>query len=210
VSARVPPETERVRRYYEKSARRYEIWIRVFERVLLGDARRRLCAEARGDVLEIAVGTGRDLPFYPDDVRLLGIDLSPAMLAIARRRALELRREIDLRHGDAQALALPDERFDTVLCALCLSTIPDPRGALREAWRVLRPGGRLLLLEHVRSPLVPMRLLQRMLDPLMVRWTGDHWLRDPLDHLEETGFTVDRCERTRSGLIELVVATKRS
>ena len=125
---------------------------------------------------------------------------------IARQRAGALGREVDLRVGDAQALDLPDARFDTVVATLALSSIPDDRRAVAEARRVLRPGGRLLLLEHVRSPLLPVRLLQRLLDPLFVRCYGDHLLREPLDHLAAAGFVVDRVERSKAGVIERLVA----
>src|SRR5204863_7331930 len=106
---------------------------------------------AVGEVLEVAVGTGRNLPFYPDGTRLTGVDWSPAMLAIARQRAAALGREADLRQGDAQALDFPDESFDTVLCALGLCALPDDRRAVTEMARVLRPGGRLLLVDHVAA-----------------------------------------------------------
>src|SRR5204863_9364628 len=106
---------------------------------------------AVGEVLEVAVGTGRNLPFYPEGTRLTGVDWSPAMLGIARLRAAGLGREADLRQGDAQALDFPDESFDTVLCALGLCAIPDDRRAVTEMARVLRPGGRLLLVDHVAA-----------------------------------------------------------
>jgi ubiquinone/menaquinone biosynthesis C-methylase UbiE len=114
-------------------------------------------------VLELGVGTARNLPFYPRDVTLTGIDLSAEMLVIGRRRAELLGRGADLRLGDAQAPEFPDESFDTVVCTLSLCTIPDPRRAVAEARRVLRPGRRMLLLEHVRSPVGAVRALQRLL-----------------------------------------------
>jgi ubiquinone/menaquinone biosynthesis C-methylase UbiE len=199
-------ETERVRRYYERIAHRYDEYVGYFETLLVGDGRQWVCGQARGEVLEIAVGTGRNLPYYPSDVRLTGVDLTPAMLALARRRARDLGRQIDLRVGDAQALDLPADRFDTVVATLALSSIPDERHALAEACRVLRPGGRLLLLEHVRSALLPVRLLQRLLDPLFVRCYGDHLLREPLDHLVATGFVIERVERSKAGVIERLAA----
>jgi ubiquinone/menaquinone biosynthesis C-methylase UbiE len=200
-------ETERVRVVYERFARSYDGWMRYFDRLLLGGARARLCAEATGETLEIAIGTGLNLPHYPSSVRLTGIDLSPEMLARAAQRAQALGRGPDLRLGDAQALEFPDARFDTVVFTLSLGTIPDERCALAEAHRVLRPGGRLLLLEHVRSPIAPVRWAQRLLDPL-IRPFGDHLLRDPLDHLAAAGFRVERWQRSKWGIIEHVVARK--
>jgi ubiquinone/menaquinone biosynthesis C-methylase UbiE len=199
-------ETERVRRYYERIAHRYDEYVGYFEKLLVGDGRRWVCSQARGDVLELAIGTGRNLPYYPSDVRLTGVDLTPAMIELARQRADALGRTVDLRVGDAQALDLPDARFDTVVATLALSSIPDERQAVAEARRVLRPGGRLLLLEHVRSPLLPVRALQRLLDPLFVHCYGDHLLREPLDHLAAVGFVVERVERSKGGMIERLAA----
>ena len=200
--------TERVRRHYEKTARSYDRRIGFFERVLFGEGRRWACEQAAGDVLEIAVGTGRNLPFYPQDIRLTGIELSPEMLAIARKRKRELGREAEFESGDAQALRFDDESFDSVVCTLSLCTIPDERRALSEAFRVLRPGGRLLLLEHVRSPARPVRAVQRLLDPLLVRFEADHLLRDPLDHLADIGFEIERLERSKWGIVERLAARR--
>ncbi len=203
-------ETERVRRHYEETAGQYNKKVGFAEKVLFGDGRSWVCSQARGEVLEIAVGTGLNLRHYPEDVKLTGIDLSPAMLEIARQRARELGRDVDLRVGDAQELDFPDERFDTLVCTLSLCTIPDDRRAVVEAKRVLRSGGRLLLLEHARSPILPVRVVQRLLDPLFVWLEADHQLREPLDHLNEEGFEIDWLERSRLGIVERVSARKPS
>ena len=100
------------------------------------------------------MGTGRNLAFYPRDVKLTGVELSEAMLRIARQRARDVGRSGDLRPGDAQALEFPDASFDTVTCTISLCSIPDDRAAVREVARVLRPGGRFVFMEHVRSPFV--------------------------------------------------------
>jgi ubiquinone/menaquinone biosynthesis C-methylase UbiE len=201
-------ETERVRRIQDKEAPRYDRQISFFERILFGDGRRWVCSQAEGDVLELAIGTARNLRFYPNDVRVTGVELSPEMLAIASRRAEDLGREANLRLGDVQALEFPDESFDTVVCTLGLCTIPDDRKAAIEAHRVLRSGGRFLLMEHVRSPSFPVRAVERMLDPLSVRFQGDHLLRDPLDFLASAGFDVERAERSKWGIVERVAARK--
>lgn len=200
--------TDQVRRFYDRAAPRYDAAIRVFEALLFKGGRAWVCSRARGDVLEIALGTGRNLPCYPPGVRLAGVELSHAMLGIARERAARSGVPVRLQRGDAQCLALRDASVDTVVCTLGLCTIPEERRALAEAARVLRPGGQLLLLEHVRSPLKAVRLGQRLLEPLSLCLGGDHLLRDPLDHLGEAGFLVEEVERSRWGLVERVAASR--
>jgi ubiquinone/menaquinone biosynthesis C-methylase UbiE len=201
-------ETERVRRLQDREAPRYDRNISIFERTLFGDGRRWVCEQARGQVLELAIGTARNLPYYPADVTLTGIELSPEMLAIGEQRADQLGRQVDLRVGDAQALELSAESFDTVVCTLGLCTIPDPRRAVAEARRVLRPGGRVLLLEHVCSPVGAVRAIERLLEPLFVRLAADHLTREPLDYLRDEGFEIERLERSKWGIVERVSARK--
>jgi ubiquinone/menaquinone biosynthesis C-methylase UbiE len=201
-------DTERVREHYEKTASGYDRQIGFFERILFGDGREWVCAQASGDVLEIAVGTGRNLPFYPSGVKLTGIELSPAMLAIAQERARASELEPDFRQGDAQQLDFPDDSFDTVVCTLALCTIPDHGAAVAEVMRVLRPGGRFLLLEHVRSPVAPVRAGQRILEPLFLRFEADHLTREPLEQLHAESFEVEGLERSKAGIVERVVARK--
>ena len=108
-------ETARVKAIYERMAGGYDRTIARWERLLFEDGRQWVCSQSRGHVLEIGVGTGRNLDKYPDGVHLIGVDLSPAMLSVARARARQLGREVDLQLGDAQALSFASESFDTVV-----------------------------------------------------------------------------------------------
>ena len=130
---------DRWRRYWDQTSPSYDKQMRFYERVLLGDSRSWVCGQAIGDALEVAVGTGLNLPFYPAGVELTGIDFSPAMLGVARTRARQLGRIVDLRQADAHALPFPDAFFDTVVCTFALCAIPDERRAVGEMIRVLRP-----------------------------------------------------------------------
>ncbi|MDQ3571405.1 MAG: methyltransferase domain-containing protein [Actinomycetota bacterium] len=201
-------ETDRVRRIQDKHAPGYDRQISFFERVLFGEGRQWVCSRVRGKTLELAVGTARNLPLYSSDIELTGVDLSPEMLALGKRRAEEIGHPARLQEGDAQNLEFQDESFDTVVCTLGFCTIPDPRRGLEEAHRVLIPGGSLVLLEHVRSPSRLVRIGQRLLEPLAVRFEADHLLRDPLDHLEEVGFEITELERSKWGIVERVAARK--
>jgi SAM-dependent methyltransferase len=114
----------------------------------------------------------------------------------------------DLQVGDAQALEFEEASFDTVVVTLALCTIPDDRRAVAEMRRVLRPGGRALLLEHVRSPKRVVRTAQRLLEPLAHWLGGDHLLREPLDHMQAEGFEIDELVRSKWGIVERIAATK--
>lgn len=192
-------EADQLRRLYDRTTPHYDRMIRWMERWLLVGGRRWVCRRAGRKVLEIAVGTGRNLPFYPRDVRLTGIDLSPQMLAVVRDRADDLALEADLRLGDAQALPFADGRFDTVVCTLGLCSIPDERQAVREAWRLLRPGGRLVLLEHACSPLRAVRIGQALLEPLFLCLQRDHLLREPADAVDCAAFVPRGARAAQAG-----------
>jgi ubiquinone/menaquinone biosynthesis C-methylase UbiE len=213
VCHRVIVSTEVNRRrsaYWDKQAGRYDRAMDFWDRHLFGDSRPWACGRAVGEVLEVALGTGRNLPFYPGGTRLTGVDWSPAMLAIARQQAVDLALEVDLRQGDAQALDFPDASFDTVLCALGLCAIPDDRRAVTEMARVLRPGGRLLLVDHVAASAFALRAVQWLYERITIPLAGEHFRRRPLTYVRELGFDVEEAERFRLGVVERVSARKPS
>jgi ubiquinone/menaquinone biosynthesis C-methylase UbiE len=201
-------ETDRVREIFDASANQYDKAMAFNEKLLFGDGRAWACSQARGKVLEIAIGTGLNLPFYPTNIELTGIEISAVMLEIARRRAQSIGREVELVIGDAQELPFPDQRFDTVICTIALCSIPDELKAAAEAYRVLRPGGRFVALEHVRSPNIIIRSLERLLDSYTVRTQGDHLLREPVEILWEVGFSIEYLQRRKLGIIERLIARK--
>jgi ubiquinone/menaquinone biosynthesis C-methylase UbiE len=198
--------TQRLRRYWDKHARSYDKQIAFWERRLFGDGRHWVCAQATGEVLEVAIGTGRNLPHYPSGIHLTGIDFSPQMLQLARRLAEQLGLDVDLRLGDAQALELPDASFDTVVCTLSLCAIPDHRGAIAEMKRVLRPGGRLLLLDHVAGAPRWVQAIQWLLERVTIPLGGEHLRRRPLLQVQAEGFQIQQRERAKLGIVERLAA----
>jgi len=202
------PDTQRLRRYWDKHSRSYDRQMRFFDRVLFGESRSWVCAQATGQVLEVAIGTGLNLPLYPADVQLTGIEWSPAMLALARRRADDLPRTADLREGDAHHLPFPDASFDTVVCTLSLCAIPDDQLAVAEMIRVLRPGGRLLLLDHVAGSSRPVRAIQRLIELVSIPTGGEHYRRRPLRHVQAAGLPIERHDRFKLGIVERLTARK--
>jgi ubiquinone/menaquinone biosynthesis C-methylase UbiE len=202
------PNRDQWRRYWDKASVSYDRQMGFYDRVLFGDNRPWACAQATGHTLEVAVGTGRNLPFYPAAVELTGIDFSPAMLGIAQARAGQLRRAVDLQEADAQALPFPAASFDTVVCTFALCAIPGERRAVAEMSRVLRRGGLLLLADHIAAAAWPVRGLQRVLELATVPLQGEHMLRRPLRLVQAEGLQIERRERFKAGMVERLAARK--
>lgn len=199
---------EHQRRQYAKEAAGYDRGSDLFERWLFGAGHRTwACSRATGRTLELAIGTGLNLPEYPDDAEVTGIDLTPEMLEQARRRAADLGRRVELCEGDAQALPFPDGAFDTVLATYAMCSVPDLTLAIAEARRVLRSGGRLILVDHVRSSVAPLFWLQRLMELAPSR-TQDELTRRPIDQVRAAGFTIEGSDRLRAGVVERLVARK--
>ena len=207
--AQTQDRTERWHRYWNKKSRGYDREMQFMERWLFGNSRRWACSKASGDVLEVAVGTGLNLMCYPDDVRITGVDLSEDMLGVAVSRASELGCEAELVTGNAHHLQFPDESFDTVVCTFGLCAIPDLDAALDEMTRVLRPGGKLILVDHVASTSRVARGVQRALELVTVPVGSEHFLRRPITHVLQRPFTIERAQRFKLGLIERLVARKK-
>lgn len=199
-------KTERQRRVWQKAAPTYDRKIAGVERGLAAGGREWIGARAAGRVLEVAIGTGRSIPFYAGDVRLTGVDLTPEMLEIARQRAGG--REIDFVLGDAEKLPFDDASFDTVVCELGLCSIPRPAVAVSEMARVLRPGGTLLLLDHIGSSWPPVWILQWLVERVTIPTAGEHFTRRQLPLVRAAGLEIVESERLKAGTIERVRAMK--
>lgn len=195
----------RVQRLYDRQASRYDA--RSASRRL--DALRALLfAQASGDVLELGVGTGATFAHYPGTlVSLTGLDVSPEMLSRAQARATGLPFPARLVQHDFQTLPYGPASFDTVTSSLGLCGLPDPAGLFGEVRRVLRPGGQLLALEHVRPPQAWLGLVADGIDPLFERFVGCHANRPTPRLLREAGFTVEVLERRLAGILVAVRAT---
>jgi len=158
-----------------------------------------------GRALDVGFGTGLSLPHYATGVKVVGIDASQKMLAIARDAASRAGRPVDLYVMDAERLAFPDDTFDSVAFNLCLCTIPDPERAVREGVRVARPGARMVFLEHVRSNLLPVALVQEAMNPLLVALQEDHFNRRTADVVRAAGVQIESIDRWFAGIFNLIV-----
>jgi ubiquinone/menaquinone biosynthesis C-methylase UbiE len=200
--------TARWQRYWDKHSGSYDKQMGFFDRHLFGDSRTWACGQATGNVLEVAVGTGLNLEAYPDDINLTGIDWSDAMLDIARDRSSQLGRTATLQQADAHELPFDDASFDTVVCTFGLCAIPVHTRAITEMIRVLRPGGRLILVDHIESTSRVVRAVQRFLEIFTVPLGGEHFLRRPMNQVRAAGLEIDKVDRFKLGLVERLVARK--
>ena len=200
--------TERVRRYWDRTATRYDERVARVEERYLVPSRRWVCERAVGEVLEVAVGSGLNLPHYPPEAKLIGVDLSEGMLQLARRRAATARCEVELLRTDGSRLPFGDESFDAVVCTFSLCGFPDPRAGGEEMVRVLRPGGSLLLADHVGSTNPFIRLGQWVLQVITIPAEGEHWPRRPKRHVKALGLPIVETDRLHHGIVERLHASR--
>lgn len=203
----IPATTEEIRRCYDENAKLFALFEPIIEYLGLRQLRRRLIGKASGHVLEVAVGTGANLPYYPAECRITAIDVSPSMLEIARQQARKLGRDVNFQVMDAEHLDFPDDHFDTVVSALSTCTFIDPVAALQEMYRVCRPDGRILLLEHGRSSWEWLGRWQDRKEDWHARQTGCHWNRESLELVRRAGLRPVHTRRSFFGIFHEIVAS---
>lgn len=165
-----PSATETTRRRYQRLSPFYDAMERMSER-RYHPWRTKLWSQVSGlRILEVGVGTGKNMPFYPADISIIGIDLTPGMLQRAQKQAGEFRlsSRVELQPGDVQQLDFPENNFDSAVATFVFCSVPDPVLGLRELKRVVKPGGYVLLLEHMRSPNPFLGVVMDFLNPLIV------------------------------------------
>ena len=156
--------------------------------------RRRLLARAKGKILEVGVGTGKNFKYYPHGADVTGIDIADRMITIARRNAKEFGLSFRIEEGDAEQLARPDNSFDTVVATFVFCSVPDPLKGLRELRRVVKPDGRVLLLEHVRIDMPVVGRLMDLMNPLVVGIVGANINRRTVENVRAAGFAIEEIE----------------
>lgn len=204
----MPAPDARFSAVWDDQAATYDARTAWLERRFLGEPRATVCGRASGDVLELGIGTGANLPHYRRETRLTGLDFSPAMLRQAQRRASGLRLDLRTVHSDADALPFADASFDAVVATYLLCSVPSVTGTLAEIRRVLRPGGRLLLADHVAPTNPVLRWAAGLLERSTAPRYGEHFTRRPLPQVEEAGFTVQDSGRRHAGAFEWLDAVR--
>lgn len=202
---------QHTRSRYDLAAPVYNVMEWPMERFLFRKWRKQLWNQVGGrEVLEIGVGTGKNLPWYPDGTRVTGIDLSPGMLQRARTYLGKNRKEgIEFREADAQDLPFTDDSFDTAVATFAFCSVPDPVLGLKEALRVTRPGGQLLLLEHMLSTRKPLAILMKKVDSIFHYLTGVHIARHTVENVRQAGWDIETVHHlTANGIFRMITARK--
>ncbi|KJR47329.1 Phosphatidylethanolamine N-methyltransferase [Desulfosporosinus sp. I2] len=195
-------ETFLTRKRYNRTSIFYD----VMDQMIKSDLRRNVLSQATGEVLEVGVGTGKNLEFYPHGCQLTGIDLSPGMLDKARAKANKLKLTVDLLEMDAQNMIFPDHRFDTVVATCVFCSVPDPIKGLKEVKRVCKPNGKIILLEHVRSDNPLLGKIMDILDPFTVRMMGPHINRKTVENVERAGIHINSVQNQGMNILKLIIA----
>jgi ubiquinone/menaquinone biosynthesis C-methylase UbiE len=198
--------SQEISRKYNRFARWYD-WLEGIPDLLgVRRLRRQLLQRAAGSVLEVAVGTGKNLSYYPPSCRIIAVDISPEMLKVARQRAAKLSLAVSFVLADAENLPFRHKRFDTVVSSLSTCTFPRPVNALREIARVSREAGRILFLEHGRSDRKWLGQFQDRHADKFAKPLGCHWNRETLNLVREAGLQVNKARRVFFGVFSQIEA----
>ena len=193
---------EYVRHRYDRAAHLYD-WV---DRLISPGLRQKALARARGKVLELGIGTGANLPYYPQSCEITGIDFSPEMLKRAARRTQDAHVPVRLLLMDIEALNFPDQAFDTVISTFVFCSVPDPLAGLREAKRVCKREGYVILLEHMRSENLFLARFMDLLNPLIHSLVGCNINRQTMQALQEAGLLPLSVDISTGGHVRLIMA----
>lgn len=202
-------ENDLIRKRYDRIAPYFEIMEAMMEGLFFKSWRKKLWSKAEGHhILEVGVGTGKNFEYYPPGARVTAIDFSPAMLKQATQKKAQKAVKVDLDLMDIQSLAFADNSFDTVIASFVFCSVPQPLKGLKELHRVCKPGGQVLLLEHVISTKPLLAKVMNFFNPIIVTLVGANINRNTLRNIKAAGFAWVIVDQQSSHLIKLVEARK--
>lgn len=200
--------TSQTTKRYDRIAAVYNASEAIMGRFLYNHWRSFLWSGGGGpEILEVGVGTGKNMTYYPAGAHVTAIDLSEGMLSRARERANSLGLDVDLRQMDAQAPTFPSDGFDSVVATFVFCSVPDPVSALGELGRVCKPEGEIRLLEHMRARNEHVGRLMDVVNLIVVTIQGANINRRTLDNIHSAGLDIQRIvDLSVQGVFKLVVA----
>jgi ubiquinone/menaquinone biosynthesis C-methylase UbiE len=194
---------------YNRIAPIYDLMESLVERSRYRKWREILWSKVEGtSILEVGVGTGKNFPYYPQGAHVTAVDFSDKMLARARSKAKKQGLKIDLRQMDVQKLEFKDNTFDTVVASFVFCSVPDPIKGLKEIKRICKPGGKVLLLEHVLSANRILAFLMNLVNPVVVRVMGPNINRKTVENVHNSGLNIEKVTDLAAGIFKLIEARK--
>ncbi len=194
---------------YDRFSRLYDQLEKPAEKYFFSTLREKALSHAAGKVLEVGIGTGKNIPYYPENIEVTGIDFSKGMLEKAKRkreiRALET---ITLLEMDVEKMRFDDSSFDTAVSTFVFCTVPDPLRGLRELNRVLKPGGTAVFLEHMRSNYTVLNVPLHIMSVFTKFLVGTSMVRETQENIERAGFAIQSVENFFFDIVRLIVARK--
>jgi ubiquinone/menaquinone biosynthesis C-methylase UbiE/membrane protein YqaA with SNARE-associated domain len=198
-------DTEKIRKRYDRVAKIYDILEQPMEAMSLKRWRLEVAKDLSGKVLEVGVGTGKNIPYYPDDIDITAIDFSGEMISKAREKAKLLNKKVELLQMDAQQMDFSDNTFDMVFTTCVFCSVPDPVKGLKEIRRICKPGGRIIMIEHVRSERKVLGLIMDVFNPLTVNLWGANINRKTVDNVQKAGFSSVKVTNLTGDIVKKII-----
>ncbi len=203
------PDSAAIRKRYDRVAPYFEGMEAIMEGLFFKNRRKQLWAKVEGHhILEVGVGTGKNFDYYPKDTRITAIDFSEQMLKQARNKRDRKQIDVELEVMDIQSLYFADNSFDTVICSFVFCSVPSAAKGLKELYRVCKPGGQVLLLEHVLSSKPVLAAVMNLLNPVVVALAGANINRNTVKNVKACAFTSVHVDERSSDIIKLIEARK--
>jgi ubiquinone/menaquinone biosynthesis C-methylase UbiE len=200
-------DTEKIRIRYNRAAKIYDIFESPMEMMALKKWRVDLMKGLDGKILEVGVGTGKNIPYYPEGMNITAIDFSEKMLNKARMKAEALNKKVKFYYMDAELMAFQDNTFDIVFTTCVFCSVPDPVQGLKEIKRVCKPGGKIIMIEHVRSENKVLGLIMDLFNPLVVNSYGANINRRTINNIEKAGFSRINVTNLFSDIVKKITIT---
>lgn len=202
-------ENDKIKRRYDRASKVYDIFEQPMEVMSFKKWRLEATKDLKGKVLEVGVGTGKNIPYYPTGLDVTAIDFSGKMLEKARERASKLNKDMKLIQMDAQNMDFPDNTFDMVFTTCVFCSVPDPIKGLQEIRRVCKPNGKIIMIEHVRSEKKAMGLIMDILNPITVNLYGANINRRTVENVKKAGFTDVEVTNLTGDIVKKIVINNR-
>jgi len=201
--------TDKTKQRYDRIAPYFDALEGFLEGLFFSQWRKVLWQKVQGEhVLEVGVGTGKNFPYYPKDTRVTAIDFSDKMLERAQKKKQRNKLSVELELMDVESLCYADNSFDTVIATFVFCSVPQPHKGLQELYRVCKPGGQVLLLEHVLSTKPMMAKMMNLMNPLIVMMFGANINRQTVKSVQSCGFEKVLLDPASRDMVKLIQAIK--